>query len=104
MKFSLVAILSACAVVAPAAWADTPKEDPVGLVLNPGGGKLLRANSETPLAARAGDLLFSGDGLRTEGTPATFLFCPAKSLDTLSASGRSTLGSEGSQGQDGKDL
>ena len=63
------------------------RESPVGLVLTPGGSKLLRANTETPLAARAGDLLFSGDGLRTEAGPASFLFCPAKAIDTLSPSG-----------------
>src|SRR5258707_84672 len=52
-----------------AAWADQ-REEPVGLVLSPGGSKLLRFNTETPLAARPGDLLFAGDGLRTESTPA----------------------------------
>jgi tetratricopeptide (TPR) repeat protein len=69
------------------AWADQPKETPVGLVLQAGGSKLLRANTETPLAARAGDLLFTGDGLRTETAPASFLFCPAKAIDTLTPSG-----------------
>ena len=62
-------------------------DQPVGVVLAPGGSKLLRANTETPLAARSGDLLFSGDGLRTEASAASFLFCPAKSVDTLSPSG-----------------
>jgi hypothetical protein len=46
------------------------KEEPVGLVLSATGSKLLRADTETPLAARPGDLLFAGDGLRTEGGPA----------------------------------
>src|SRR5271168_2841021 len=68
-----------CAAVA---FPDT-KEEPVGLVLSATGSKLLRANTETPLAARAGDLLFAGDGLRTEGAPASFLFCPAKAIETL---------------------
>src|SRR6266851_4782535 len=63
------------------------REEPVGLVLSPGGSKLLRANTETPLAARAGDLLFGGDGLRTESSTASFLFCPAKAIETLSAPG-----------------
>ena len=63
------------------------KEEPVGLVLNPGGGKLLRSDTETPLALRAGDLLFTGDAVRTEANPASYLFCPAKSIETLSASG-----------------
>src|SRR5712692_3581370 len=69
------------------ALADQPKEEPVGLVLSAGGSKLLRANTETPLAARSGDLLFTGDGLKTEKAPASFLFCPAKTIDTLSPSG-----------------
>jgi tetratricopeptide (TPR) repeat protein len=67
--------------------AQPRKEDPVGLVLAPGGAKVLRANTETPLAARAGDILFAGDALRTEANPATFLFCPAKASQTLSAPG-----------------
>jgi tetratricopeptide (TPR) repeat protein len=71
--------------------ADTKPEEPVGLVLNPGGGKLLRADTETPLALRAGDLLFSGDGVRTEASPASYLFCPSKSIETLSAAGEVRL-------------
>jgi tetratricopeptide (TPR) repeat protein len=73
-------------VTAGLAVADT-KEEPVGLVLNPSGSKLLRADTETPLAARSGDLLFSGDGLKTDTGAASFLFCPGKTIDTLSASG-----------------
>src|SRR5580700_2441490 len=68
-------------------FADQTKEEPVGMVLSPGGAKMLRANTETPLDARAGDLLFTGDGLRTTAGPASFLFCPAKAMDTLSPSG-----------------
>jgi Tfp pilus assembly protein PilF len=63
--------------------AEPPKEQPVGLVLSATSAKLLRANTETPLAARIGDILFAGDTLRTESSPVTFLFCPAKSSDTL---------------------
>ncbi|MEP6960647.1 MAG: hypothetical protein ABI995_01110, partial [Acidobacteriota bacterium] len=73
-----------------AALAAVP-EEPVGLVLNPGGGQLLRADAETPLSARSGDLLFAGDGLRTNTAAASFLFCPGKSLETLSASGEVRL-------------
>src|SRR5262245_60658426 len=67
--------------------AAAQKEDPVGLILTPGGGQLLRADTETPIAARAGDLLFAGDGIRTGSTAATFLFCPSKTLNTLSPTG-----------------
>jgi len=66
--------------------ADQP-EEPVGLVLSAGGSKLLRANTETPLSARPGDLLFVGDGLRTDAGAASFLFCPSKAIDTLAPSG-----------------
>ncbi len=74
------------AIAALAAFSDT-KEEPVGLVLSATGTKLLRADTETPLSARPGDLLFAGDGIRTENGPASFLFCPAKALDTLTPSG-----------------
>src|SRR5579862_614166 len=62
-------------------------DEPVGLILSAGGSKLLRANTETPLSARPGDLLFSGDAIRTEATAASFLFCPARTIDTLTPSG-----------------
>src|SRR5580693_552339 len=81
--------------------ADT-KEEPVGLVLSATGSKLLRADTETPLAARAGDLLFSGDGLRTENGPASFLFCPGKALDTLTPSGEVRLDTKATKVKTGK--
>ena len=55
------------------------------------GGKVLRANTETPLAARAGDILFSGDALRAIGAPASFLYCPGKSSQTLDSGGEVLL-------------
>src|SRR5262245_34246583 len=79
--------LVAIAVVAAGVLMAAQKEDPVGLVLNPGGGQVLRADTETPIAARAGDLLFAGDGLRAGSAAATFLFCPSKTLNTLTAAG-----------------
>src|SRR5580704_3133998 len=93
-----VAILLLCSA---AGFADT-KEEPVGLVLSATGSKLLRADTETPLAARPGDLLFSGDGLRTETGPASFLFCPAKSLDTLTAAGEVRLDAKSPKVKSGK--
>src|SRR5580658_5632353 len=96
---------SACATLllalSVAAYADT-KEEPVGLVLSATGSKLLRADTETPLAARPGDLLFSGDGLRTESGPASFLFCPGKALDTLAPSGEVRLDAKAPKVRSGK--
>ncbi len=63
--------------------ADAPKEQPVGLVLAAGGSKVLRAKTATPLAARAGDILFSGDSLKSEGAPVSFVYCPGKTSQTL---------------------
>jgi tetratricopeptide (TPR) repeat protein len=73
------------------AFAADQREEPVGLILTAGGSKLLRANTETPLNARDGDMLFAGDGLKTEGNAASFLFCPAKAIETLTASGEVRL-------------
>jgi tetratricopeptide (TPR) repeat protein len=68
--------------------ADAPKrEEPVGLVLLPGGAKLIRAGVETPLAAKPGDILFSGDAMKSEAAPASFLFCPTKSSQSLAPGG-----------------
>jgi tetratricopeptide (TPR) repeat protein len=83
------------------AFADA-KEEPVGLILSATGSKLLRADTETPLAARPGDLLFAGDGLRTETGPASFLFCPAKVLDTLTPSGEVRLDAKAPKVKSGK--
>src|SRR5580658_361047 len=88
-------------LVAVVCLADT-KEEPVGLVLSATGSKLLRADTETPLAARPGDLLFAGDGLRTETGPASFLFCPAKAIETLSPSGEVRLDAKAPKVRSGK--
>jgi len=81
--------------------ADT-KEAPVGLVLSAAGSKLLRADTLTPLSARPGDLLFAGDGLRTETDSASFLFCPSKAINTLSPSGEVRLDAKQSKVKSGK--
>ena len=78
------------------------KEAAVGLVLSGAGGKLLRADTETPLAARPGDLLFTGDGLRTESSPASYLFCPAKAIHTLGPSGEVRLDAKQTKVKAGK--
>src|SRR5262249_26947502 len=83
MRSFFVLLLSAGAVLAQA----PKKEEPVGLVLTPGGAKLLRAGAETPLSAKPGDILFSGDAMKTESAPAGFLYCPAKSSQSLAPGG-----------------
>ena len=60
-----------------------PLEQPVGLVLSSGGSRVVRSGTETPLASRSGDLLFVGDQLSTKDTPASFLFCPGKAIESL---------------------
>jgi tetratricopeptide (TPR) repeat protein len=96
-----VCLAAAFAASLPIARADT-KEAPVGLVLSAAGSKLLRADTLTPLAAQPGDLLFSGDGLRTETDSASFLFCPSKAIQTLSPSGEVRLDSKQPKVKSGK--
>ena len=98
---SLAYARGSVALLALVAFGDT-KEEPVRLVLSTTGGKLLRADTETPLAARPGDLLFAGDGLRTEAGPASFLFCPGKALDTLTPSGEARLDAKAPKVKTGK--
>ena len=84
------------------AFADTPKETPVAVLLNATGAKLLKADTETPLDAKPGDLLFTGDGLKTDSGTASFLFCPGKTIDTLSASGEMRLDAKAPKVKTGK--
>src|SRR5258706_2367338 len=95
----LVTLLSSVAL-----FADQPaqKEESLGLILNPGGAKLLKAGTETPLEARAGDLLYAGDGLRTAAGPAQFLFCPSKTIQLLSPSGEMRLDKTAAKAKTGK--
>src|SRR4051812_49472092 len=81
--------LPACLLLAEA----QKKEEPVGLVLQPGSAKLIRAGVETPLAAKPGDILFAGDAMKTEAAPASFLYCPAKSSQSLGPAGDALFGS-----------
>jgi tetratricopeptide (TPR) repeat protein len=83
-------------------FAETPREEPVGLILLPGTGKVLRANSETPLAARAGDILFAGDSLRSGGGASSFLYCPDKKSETLDQGGEIVLESKALKIKSGK--
>ena len=67
-----IAILT-CLLTAGILFGQPKKEEPVGLVLLPGGAKLIRAGVETPLAAKPGDILFAGDAMKTDASPASFL-------------------------------
>ncbi|MEI9814619.1 MAG: hypothetical protein WDO18_19125 [Acidobacteriota bacterium] len=79
-------------------------EEPVGLVLNPGGGQLLRADAETPLSARPGDLLFSGDGLRTSGNTRVVSVLPRQDAGDAEFGGRGSVRRKETQGSDGDDF
>ncbi len=87
------ALAAVALTAAPSAFlsAAETREEPVGLILSAADGKVLRANTETPLAARPGDILFSGDSLRAVGSPANFLYCPGKSSQTLAPGGEVLL-------------
>ncbi|HSB13906.1 MAG TPA: hypothetical protein VLE22_05570, partial [Bryobacteraceae bacterium] len=58
---------------------------PAGVILSITGGLLRRAGTQLALTAKSGDILFPGDALATQNTPAAILFCPEKSLLTLQA-------------------
>ena len=68
------AVLFSCAGLI---FAQAP-EQPVGIVMRVEGGSLLRANTELALATKAGDILFTGDTLRSEKGTIQFAFCPDK--------------------------
>ena len=87
----MIRFLVPLAVLLPALFAADMREEPVGLILTAAGGKVLRANTETPLAARSGDILFSGDSLQAIGSQANFLYCPTKSSQTLDSGGEVLL-------------
>ena len=94
MTIKVIGAMAGVLALGSALYADTPREEAVGLVLAPGGSKVLRTGTETPLAARAGDILFSGDALRSEGAPASFLYCPLKTSQTLDQGGEVILESK----------
>ena len=82
-RLAAAALLAGALHAAPA--PAPAREEAVGLVLIPGSARVLRAGTETPLASKAGDILFSGDQLRAEGAAATFLYCPGKVSQSLEA-------------------
>ena len=68
-------------------WGQAKQEQPVGLVLTPGGAKIVRAGANRAVPARAGDILFPGDSLQTDRADAGFLYCPAKTSQKLAPAG-----------------
>src|ERR1051325_11354607 len=103
MRIDVVRLLAVLCLTA-VAMADQPetKVEKVGLVLSPGSAQLLKAGTETPLSAKAGDILATGDGLRTGDAEAKFLFCPSKTIQTLSASGEMRVDPKGTKAKTGK--
>jgi len=80
-------VLGALLALTGPAWAEEKLEQPVGLVLASQGGMLLRAGTSLPLGAEPGDILFSGDSLKSDaGSSAVFLFCPTNSAQQLDES------------------
>jgi tetratricopeptide (TPR) repeat protein len=68
--------------------AAQPKNElPVGLVTESQGAELLRAGTRLPVGAKPGDILFTGDSLRSGASSSpVFLFCPTFSSERLQAS------------------
>jgi tetratricopeptide (TPR) repeat protein len=78
-----IGILLSLSIFACISFAAAPADQPVGVMLSPGGSQVLRAGTETPLSSRSGDLLFVGDELRTKSAPASFLYCPGMAIESL---------------------
>ncbi len=70
------------------AWAQPHSSAPVGLVMS-SGAILIRGGQ--PVAAKAGEVLFSGDSLRAGDLAATFLFCPQKLTTTIAPGSEALL-------------
>jgi tetratricopeptide (TPR) repeat protein len=96
---SITAVLAAALQMSGAVPA---REEPVGLVLAAGGGKVLRAGTETALAARAGDILFAGDSLKSEAGTTGFLYCPTKTSQLLEQGGEVFLDAKALKVKTGK--
>lgn len=84
-------ILLFLSILASTNFVAATSDQPVGVMLASGGSRLLRAGTETALASRPGELLFPGDQLSTTTTPASFLFCPGKTKESLLPGGEIQL-------------
>jgi len=63
------------------------QELPLGLVVSASKVALLRAGFSLPLTAKPGDILFAGDGLKSQDGSARFLFCPDHTLQEIAGAG-----------------
>jgi tetratricopeptide (TPR) repeat protein len=96
-------IAGICALALQSVSAAVPaREEPVGLVLAAGGGKVLRSGTETPLAVRAGDILFAGDSLKSDTGITGFLYCPSKTSQLLEQGGEVLLDAKALKVKTGK--
>ena len=81
MRIGIIPVCAFVLVSIPAAAQNRARAiGPVGLVMSTGATLIRGAQS---LAAKPGEVLFSGDSLRTGDSAATFLFCPQKQSATL---------------------
>ena len=87
MKQRIVCSLLASVWALGLTWAQPHATAPVGLVMS-SGATLVRGGQS--MAAKPGEVLFTGDSLRAGTTAATFLFCPQK-LSTTIAPGSEAL-------------
>jgi tetratricopeptide (TPR) repeat protein len=94
--------LAAFCLMVAAPLAAQQKEQPVGLVMMPGDAQVVRAGSELPLKAKAGEVLFAGDALRSGASPATFLYCPEKASQTIEPKTDALLEAKGLKIRSGK--
>lgn len=61
------------------------------MVLAPQGASIVPAGSQTALAAKAAEVLFAGDVLKSGAAAVTFLYCPGKSIQSLAPGGEVVL-------------
>ncbi len=61
-----------------------PAPEPVGLVIAAGAdAQIVRRGSTAPVRASIGEILFAGDRLAAGAGPASFLYCPARLIETI---------------------
>jgi tetratricopeptide (TPR) repeat protein len=78
------------------------KEQPLGLVTQAGASKVVRAGTDLPVPLMVGELLFSGDAIRTGASPASILYCPAPSVQQIDAQSEVEVQTKGLKVRAGK--